>query len=72
MKKQKRKGLSMKVKAMLIILLIPIAVTVFTLTAIIWTGLKNPELIRKSASALLDMEERHSCYVNPGRVHPSL
>jgi len=60
MKKQKRKGFSIKVKAMLIILLIPIAVTVFTLTAIIWTGLKNPELIRKSASALIDIGERHT------------
>ena len=72
MKKQKRKGLSIKVKAMLIILLIPIAVTVFTLTAIIWTGLKNPELIRKSASALLDIGERHTANDNSGRVHPSL
>lgn len=60
MKKQKSKKLTVKAKAMLIILLIPIAVTVFTLTAIIWTGLKNPELIRKSASALIDIGERHT------------
>ena len=60
MAKKKNKGLSMKVKALLIILLIPVAVTIFTLTAIIWTGLQNPELIRKSASALLDMKEHHS------------
>lgn len=60
MAKKKDKGLSMKVKALLIILLIPVAVTIFTLTAIIWTGLQNPELIRKSASALLDMKEHHS------------
>ncbi len=55
----------MKVKALLIILLIPVAVTVFTLTAIIWTGLQNPELIRKSASALLDMKEHHSATTIP-------
>ena len=70
MKKQKRKGLSIKVKAMLIILLIPIAVTVFTLTAIIWTGLKNPELIRKSASALLDIGERHTATSIPEEYIP--
>ena len=55
----------MKVKALLIILLIPVAVTVFTLTAIIWTGLQNPELIRKSASALLDIKEHHSATTIP-------
>lgn len=65
MAKKKNKGLSMKVKALLIILLIPIAVTVFTLTAIIWTGLQNPELIRKSASALLEMKEHHSVTTIP-------
>ncbi len=55
----------MKIKALLIILLIPVAVTIFTLTAIIWTGLQNPELIRKSASALLDMKEHHSATTIP-------
>ncbi len=55
----------MKVKALLIILLIPVAVTVFTLTAIIWTGLQNPELIRKSASALLEIKEHHSATTIP-------
>lgn len=65
MAKKKNKGLSMKVKALLIILLIPVAVTIFTLTAIIWTGLQNPELIRKSASALLDMKEHHSATTIP-------
>lgn len=62
---KKNKGLSNKTKALLIILLIPVAVTVFTLTAIIWTGLQNPELIRKSASALLDMKEHHSATTIP-------
>ncbi|WP_203248793.1 lytic transglycosylase domain-containing protein [Sporosarcina beigongshangi] len=65
MAKKKNKGLSMKVKALLIILLIPVAVTVFTLTAIIWTGLQNPELIRKSASALLEIKEHHSATTIP-------
>lgn len=70
MKKQKRKGLSIKIKAMLIILLIPITVTIFILTAIIWTGLNNPELIRKSASALLDIGERHTATSIPEEYIP--
>ena len=70
MAKKKDKGLSMKVKALLIILLIPVAVTIFTLTAIIWTGLQNPELIRKSASALLDMKEHHSATKIPEEYIP--
>jgi peptidoglycan LD-endopeptidase LytH len=70
MKKRKNKGLSIKAKAIFIILLIPIAVTVFTLTAIIWTGLKNPELIRKSASTLLDIGERHTATSIPGEYIP--
>ena len=70
MKKHKRNGLSIKMKAMFIILLIPIAVTVFTLTAIIWTGLKNPELIRKSASALTDIGERHTATSIPEEYIP--
>ena len=43
----------MKKKAMLIVLLIPVAVVVFTLTAIIWVSITNPDLIRKSANTLL-------------------
>ncbi|MBE1553877.1 lytic transglycosylase domain-containing protein [Sporosarcina limicola] len=60
MKKRQSNRISIKMKVILIILLIPVAVTLFTLTAIIWTGLKNPELIRKSANALLDMQEKQS------------
>lgn len=60
MKKRNKKGISMKLKAMLIVLLIPIAVTVFTLTAIIWTGIQHPEIIKKSANTLLDFQERHT------------
>ncbi|MER2088332.1 MAG: lytic transglycosylase domain-containing protein [Sporosarcina sp.] len=70
MKKRKNKGLSLKVKAMFIMLLIPVAVTVFTLTAIVWTGLKNPEIIRKSASTLLDMKERNTATEIPEEYIP--
>ncbi len=70
MTKKKNKGLSMKVKGLFIILLIPVAVTVFTLTAIIWTGLQNPELIRKSANALLEIKEHHSGTTIPEEYIP--
>ncbi len=60
MKKRKNKGLSMKTKGLLIILLIPVAVTLFTITAIIWTGIQNPALLKKSAHALREMQERYS------------
>ena len=55
---------------MFIILLIPVAVTVFTLTAIIWTGFKNPDIIKKSASALLDMQDRLSANEMPEEYIP--
>lgn len=60
MKKRKRKGLSLKTKALLIILLVPVAVTVFTISAIIWTSINNPDLLKKSANTLLDLQDRHS------------
>lgn len=44
----------MKAKALLIVLFIPVAVTVFTLTAIIWTSISNPNLLKKSASAIFE------------------
>ena len=37
--KHKKNGMSLKTKALLIVLFIPVAVTVFTLTAIIWEAL---------------------------------
>ena len=49
----------------MIVLLIPVAVTTFTLTAIIWTGIKNPEIIKKSASTLLEFQDRHTALVIP-------
>ncbi len=60
----------MKAKAMFIILLIPVAVTVLTLTAIIWAGMKNPEIIKNSASALLDMQDRRSANEIPEEYIP--
>lgn len=56
MKKQRNKRGAAKVKAMLIVLFVPIAVIMFTLTAIIWNSIKNPDLIRKSANTLLDLQ----------------
>ena len=70
MKKQRKKGLSVKTKAMLIILLIPVAVIVFTLTAIVWTGINNPDFIKKSASALLEMQDRHGGMAIPEEYIP--
>lgn len=56
----------MKMKAMFIILLIPVAVTVFTLTAIVLT----PDLVRKSASTLLELQERTSGTTIPEQYIP--
>lgn len=60
MTKQKKRKLTVRAKMMLIILLIPVSITVFTLTAILWTSIKNTEFLHKSASALLDMQEKKS------------
>ena len=54
----------------MIVLLIPVAVTTFTLTAIIWTGIKNPEIIKKSASTLLEFQDRHTALVIPEEYIP--
>lgn len=56
----KKKRLSFKTKALLIVLFIPVAVTVFTLTAIVWTSINHPDLLKKSANSLLDLQDRHS------------
>jgi len=69
-KRKPNKGLSMKTKAILIVLLVPVAVTLFTLTAIIWTGIQNPELIKKSASGLMDFQDRHTATVIPEEYVP--
>ena len=54
----------------MIVLLIPVAVTTFTLSAIIWTGIKNPEFIKKSASTLLEFQDRHTALVIPEEYIP--
>lgn len=54
---KKRRKLKNKAKLFLIVLLIPLAVTVFILTAILWTSIKNPTFIHKSANALLEMSD---------------
>lgn len=52
--KHKRKSISFKTKALLIVLFIPVAVTVFTLSAIIWASMGNTDFLKKSAYALFD------------------
>lgn len=54
----------------MIVLLIPVAVTTFTLSAIIYTGIQNPELIKKSASTLLEYQDRHTSLVIPEEYIP--
>lgn len=68
--KKKKKGLSIKTKIFMIVLLIPIAVTTFTLSAIVWAGIQNPELIKKSASTLLEFQDRHTALVIPEEYIP--
>ncbi|MHA6261114.1 lytic transglycosylase domain-containing protein [Sporosarcina sp. CAU 1771] len=58
--RNRKKGLSLKTKALLIVLLIPVTVVVFTLSTIAWVSWKNPDLIRKSANTLLDFQNQHS------------
>lgn len=60
MAKKQRRKFTIKTKMLLIILLLPVAVTVFTLTAIVWTSIKNPDFIHKSANALLDIQDKQS------------
>jgi peptidoglycan LD-endopeptidase LytH len=52
--KHKKSGMSLKTKALLIVLFIPVAVTVFTLTAIIWASINNTDFLKQSAYALFD------------------
>lgn len=59
MTKRKRK-LTVKAKLLLIVLLVPIAITTFTLAVIIWTGIKHPDLLKKSASRILEYQDRYN------------
>lgn len=70
MKKKKKKGLSVKTKLFMIVLLTPIAVVTFTLSAIVWTGIQNPDVLKKSASTLLEFQDRHTATVIPEEYIP--
>jgi len=52
--KNKKRRLTMKAKALLIVLFIPVAITVFTLTGIIWSSISNSDLLKKSASTFFE------------------
>lgn len=52
---KKKKRLSMKIKALLVILLLPVAVLLF----IVWTNFIHPEFIKRSANSLIDLQDRH-------------
>lgn len=69
-KKQQNRGLSIRTKAMLIVLLIPVTVVIFTLSAIAWVSWNNPDLIRKSASTLMDMQHQQSGTTIPEEYIP--
>ena len=70
MKKRRKKRISMKMKAALIVLFIPVSVIVFTLTAIVWPSFYHSDLIRKSASTLIEMKDRHSQLTIPEQYIP--
>ncbi len=57
--RKKSKKLSIKTKAILAILLLPITVVVLALTIIVWKNVNHSELIRKSANSLMDLQDRH-------------
>ncbi len=68
--KKKRRSLTAKAKILLIVLLIPVSVVLFTLTAIIWTSIRHPDVIQKSASTLMDLHERHGGLTIPDEYIP--
>ncbi|WJY28324.1 lytic transglycosylase domain-containing protein [Sporosarcina trichiuri] len=69
MKKKKRR-LTAKAKLLLIALLVPVSAVLFTLTAIIWTTLRHPSVIQKSASTLIDLHDRHGGLTIPDEYIP--
>lgn len=52
------KKLSVKAKVLMILLLIPVTITVFTLIVVLLVGVKNPDILKKSAHTILDYQER--------------
>ncbi|WP_438310536.1 lytic transglycosylase domain-containing protein [Sporosarcina sp. FA9] len=70
MKKRRPKRVSVKTKAVLIVLLIPVAVIVFTLSTIILASIYNTDFIRKSASTLIDLSDRQGATHIPEKYIP--
>lgn len=58
--KKKKKNRSIRIKALLVILLIPVSVTLFTICAILWTSIEKSDLVRKSAATLMDLQDRQN------------
>lgn len=50
---------SMKTK----VLLIPIMMAILMVITVVWTGINRPDLVKKSANTLMDLQDRH------GQVH---
>lgn len=57
--KNKNLKLSMKTKTILIILLLPVSIGLVIITYKTWNGLKNLDIVQKSANSLIDLQERH-------------
>lgn len=58
MTKKNKKMVSIKTKLFLVFLLLPVSIVVFTLSLILWTGVVNPDFLRKSAHAIVDIQQR--------------
>lgn len=52
------KKLSPKIKLLLIILLIPVAILVVSSATIAWAQVNRPDIIQKSANTLMDLQDR--------------
>lgn len=52
------------------ILLIPVMVAVILVTAIVWTGMNRPDLLKKSANTLMDLQDRHGPVQIPAEYIP--
>lgn len=57
--KNKNLKLSIKAKTILIILLLPVSIGLVILTYKTWNGLKDLDIVQKSANSLMDLQERH-------------
>ncbi|EGQ27846.1 lytic transglycosylase domain-containing protein [Mammaliicoccus sciuri] len=68
--KKKKVSRSIRIKVAFLILLIPVAVTVFTIAAILWTSIEKSDVIRKSASTLLSIQDRQTGTVIPEEYIP--